>query len=358
MHLYLRWRKRSKIIGAIFLSAFLLIGFQNFTYETLDIYISATGGSNANNGESYDQAVRTFDRAQEILKAKHALEPITRPIRILVGKGEYHCRGLQSTWTFSNGQPITIQPLHRVNRSNSFDADLNRPIFKGKDADGKNCNNGVWFVVEHSGQAMNLTIKGLKVVDYRGGITIRAAKGIIPTRFQNIVIQNMIFERIGDTYYQTNIAGKGAILVSYTKKVDILDSYFKEIRNAALPGLIHSIYFSSHASGSFINGNYFIGNSGSAIKLTNNSNYNVFANNYFSSMPTAIVDRWCGASKDDNIELQCPGGVAQCPSWENDFSNGNVVENITFNKNAVVYPIPYSQDCGRKPPRAKVRMYF
>jgi hypothetical protein len=337
----------------------LIIGLPG---HALTIYLRATGSSDGNSGLSYTKAVRTLQRAHQILLNRKPNEPVT----IRVGPGKYHCRGMTKPWTFRNGHPVVITSVHSLaSPANQSHADARRPVFYGVTPSGELCANrrSIWMVINHGKVNMNLTIRNLKVTRYRGAITIQNPFSSSSTRVnQNVRVNNMAFMKIGDQYYPQNTAGKAAILLTNTYGSRFEKNYFYHIKNnrvirgKSTKGLIHAFYFSSKASRHVVRDNVILGFTGSAIKLTNYSNANLFEYNRFSYGPTAIVDRWCGSKEDPSI---CAGGIAQCPSWNNDFSlRNNRGSNLSLAYRAIIQPIPRGQDCGIPPPRSNLRIHL
>jgi hypothetical protein len=210
-----------------------------------------------------------------------------------------------------------------------------------------------------------MTIEGLFLTRYRGGLTIKADDAVTSDPDLGLEVRNMVFQRIGDKYHYrersdgTWLEGKGAILLTRASGCTIAESWFDNIRNVeGSEGLVHAIYFTQLASRHVVEGNTFHGCTGAHVKLSHYSNQNRFLDNQFSYAPHGVRDRWCGAG-DEEPEDDCEEGVAQCPSWENDFPyERNTWGNLDAGDPVTVLGIPRGQTCDYDPPESNVRMYL
>lgn len=217
--------------------------------------------------------------------------------------------------------------------------------------------------VQHDGGPLNLTIEGLAVTRYRGGLSVKAADGVEADPDLGVEVRNVVFERIGDKYHHreredgTWLEGKGAILLTRASGGLFVDNWFHHVRNVEeSAGLIHAMYLTSHASRHRVEGNTFHGVTGAIVKLTDFSNENVFVDNHFSHGQLAVRDRWCGALEDPDEEC---GGEAQCPSWDNLFPmERNTWGNLEGDDPVRVLDVPEGQTCAEAPPESGVRMYL
>lgn len=325
-----------------------------------DVIFVAVDGDDARDGRTFATAVATLDRAQAILFAERP----DRAVAIRVAPGDYRCRELTEPWTYVGTHPVTIEPMEAVPSPavDSWDHP-NRPRFWGVTEAGTVCRRSVFFNLHHGRVRVDLTIRGIAIRHYRGGISLVNPAAVGTRVDQNVIVDNVAFVRIGDFYHRTasGLIGKGAVLLTYTYGNTFRNNYFFHIRNDdPSPGAIHAFYFTNRASRNVVEDNVFQGHSGSIVKLTDYSNANVFRRNRFSNAPVAIVDRWCGA-REDPVGV-CPGDVAQCPSWDNRFSinasdpDRNYWSSLSFAEPYVVYPIPEGQTCGVAPARSGVRM--
>ena len=258
----------------------------------LDFFLSPQGSDGAS-GTSPSTAWATLEKAHSHLLA---LKP-AESVRIRVAPGKYYCAGVLSTWTYVSpgGHLVTIEardavPSPAVSSANH----ASRPIFYGLNRDGTNCSKSIWLYLEHAKVPVNLIIKGIKIAHYRGGISVKGTSQEITRVDQNIQVLNTVFERIGDIYWRSSNAGKGAILLNYTFGNRFEDNYFFQIRNNySTAGLIHPFYLSSASSRNSIIRNTIVGSSGSAIKVTHYSGINTILDNRFSYVAQAYTDRWC-----------------------------------------------------------------
>lgn len=286
---------------------FLITGFfplQSLAAEKI-IIISAGGGSDANDGSSLKNSIRTLDRAQRILFEARQKGEQLEDIRIAFTGGDYYCREMESAWSFFN-------PPFRITFDGAFSGP--RARFHGKSADGVKCKRGVWLYVKHGKIDTGLTISGFSVDYYKGGITIVGPDDQTKVK-ANVTISDNVFSNLGDLHYTSTSAGKGAIIMTRSNGNKITKNLFQNIENGTdRSGLIHAIYQTSLSGGHMIEGNTFEQISGSAIKVTDFSNSNTIRSNHFSYTPAAFDDRWCGALENPS---ECPGAVPQCPSWNN-----------------------------------------
>ena len=328
----------------------------------LTLYLAPTG-HDTDDGRTPGTAIAGLDRAHDLLVQ---LAP-TGKVRIAVAAGIYHCIATNHPWTFHNGQPVVIEPVDPVAGPASATLDdPKRPVFSGQDTAGLPCHgSSVFFSVENGSAPMKLTITGITITLFRGGITIR--NGTLttpPTTDAAVTIDNVAFSRLGDLYYHLPgstsgvLAGKAAIMLSQTAGNRFTRNAFENIRNGtATAGLIHAFYLTALAQRNTIDACDFNGITGEAIKITHYSNNNVITNSRFSHMPVVIVDRWCGAREDP--VTSCAGGVPECPSWGNHFSlTSNAWSSLVFPEPYVVEPIPSGQTCAFPPPSGTPRMVF
>jgi hypothetical protein len=318
----------------------------------------AVDGADTNDGRSPDAPLASLQGAHDRLAA---LDP-TGNVDILVAPGTYYCRGLADAWTFHKGAPISLRPTVEVPGPAKDEAEhADRPVFEGRDADGNNCADSVWFQLHHSGTPTPFSIQGFLITRYRGAISIVGEEGITADPDLGVTVHNVAFQRIGDKYHYrehtdgTWLEGKGAILLTRSSGCTFTDNWFDNIRNVeGSEGLIHAIYFTSRASRHLVSGNTFHGCTGAMIKLTDYSNENQFLDNQMSYAPHGLRDRWCGA--DEDPEERCDGD-AQCPSWENYFpTERNTWGNLDAGDPVTVLDIPDGQTCDQPSPASNVRM--
>ncbi len=174
------------------------------TTDTFKIYLAERGSTDANDGSSWSQSIRTLQQAYEILQE----EKPDQPVEILIGPGEYRCRGMEEPWRFFNGHPITIKALGTV-PSPAVDSENhpNRPVFWGIESDGSVCETrsgkpeGNLLTIVHPRIATHITVQDIKITRYRGGITVTNQSPKLPSRIdQDVTIDNVAFVRIGDAY--------------------------------------------------------------------------------------------------------------------------------------------------------------
>jgi hypothetical protein len=312
------------------------------------LYIAPTG-SDSNSGLSPSQPLATIQRVNDLLLAA---DPNQNAF-VKVAPGTYHCEG--ALWTYHNpSYPTQIEPLNSVPSPavNAFD-NPNRPVFTGKRADGTQCDGSVWLSVRHGHVRMRLTIRGMTVTYYRGGISLGNFNNTTTAINQEITIDNMFFDRIGDYYFPDSVTGKGAILSSISFGNTIENSYFRNVRNNetddVVGGPIYALYFSGLSSRNVVNNNVFHAIHSSAIRISNYSNDNVFTNNGFSWVYGYVLeDRWCGALEDCTPQPGCPSWNTDFPIEENSFSN--VAGRVK------VYAIPAGQTCSIPPPVTNLRI--
>lgn len=284
------------------------------------------------------------------------------PVEVRVAPGAYPCRGLAEPWTFANGQRVRIASLDDVPAPAKESADdPNRPVFEGRDESGALCADSVWMNVQHDGTPLNLTVEGIAITRYRGGLSVKAADGVEADPDLGLEVLNVVFERIGDKYHYREredgswLAGKGAVLLSRASGGRFVGNYFHHVRNVeGSAGLVHALYLASHASRHWVEGNTVHGVTGAIVKLSDFSNENVFVDNHFSYGQLAVRDRWCGALEDPDDAC---GGEAQCPSWDNVFPmERNTWGNLEGDDPVRVLDIPDGQTCPEAPSPSGVRM--
>lgn len=379
-----------------------VILFTNMSLKkTAFVYYISVDGQDGNSGDSPETALKTLDAVHKKLVD---LKPDS-DVRILILPGNYYCRDMEEKWTYFHPKhTVSIEPYENV-PSPAFHKDSvnhpSRPVFLGKTKDGGSCTftddsfyykkldgtpqnrqdeRSIWMSIEHGLNPVNLTIQGLRISSYRGGITIQNNKDVITRVNQNITIRNMVFQRIGDSYSDSRLEGKGVILLNYTFGNHFIDNYFQYIRNSeATAGLVHAIYFAQASSRNRVLNNTFHSITGSAIKLTHFSNQNVFEGNRFSYVAQSVTDRWCGArekcdkycieskteatvdpvTKVKTEKIVCVKKGPQCPSWGNRFhKNKNISADILNDGLSVrVYPTK-GQTCEYPAPEKGLRFEY
>lgn len=322
--------------------------------KAFEVYVDARG-ADQNTGLTSSQAVRTLRRVHEILVQR---DP-QLDIRVRVAGGRYYCQEPMVAWTYRNGRNITIEPLKTVPGPAATTADSpDRPVFVGKYENGQNCRSTVWFTVTHNGGAMNLTLRGLAVTGYRGGVTLFNSQSVPPAGDQRVTIDNVVFRNLGDQHHRAFsadgalLAGKGAILLTYSSGNRVENSLFDSVRNgASTAAAIHGLYFTNGSSRNHVANNTFRNITGGIVKITDYSNHNRFDNNHFQSSLAALVDRWCGAKED--ARSACPGGVTQCPSWGNTL-RGNTYSEVGVTP-VIFTTIPAGQSCRYPAASSRIR---
>lgn len=323
----------------------------------LVLYVAPDGDDHAV-GTSREAALATLAGAHSRLLA---LDP-KRAVDVRIAAGTYHCAGTVTPWTFNPGETVRIGPDEEVPGPAKEQADHpSRPVFEGRDADGELCADSVWLSVRHSGRPFPLRVEGLAVTRYRGAISVKADDGVEGDPDLGLAVENVVFQRIGDKYFHREYAdgtwleGKGAILLTRASGCTVADSWFDQVRNVeASAGLVHAIYFTSHASRNRVTGNVFHGVTGAIVKLTDASNGNTFLDNQLSYAPHGLRDRWCGALEDP--DERC-GGEPQCPSWHNVFPyERNTWGHLDHGDPVTVLDVPEGQSCGEPAPDDGVRM--
>lgn len=216
------------------------------------------------------------------------------------------------------------------------------------------CDRQVWFSALHPIDGIfNLTLIGLKAKNWKGGVTVaqetryvldsdgRKIMGpdgktyltypkVRSSVNQNVTIQNMVFDQIGDVYYPSQtgtvydgkLAGKGAILFTYASGNKVSANYFRNIKNQTDgAGLIHALYLTQVAERNIFSYNTIDGSSGSAVKITDYSNDNQIYNNKFYNVEQAVTDRWCGSRNQTGDQECIADNTNGCPSWNNYYND-------------------------------------
>lgn len=323
----------------------------------LTLYLAVDGDDDAA-GTAPEAPLRTLDAVHARLLAWGPRDTVD----VLVAPGTYHCREMEDSWTFRNGHRIRLAAAVDVPGPARDEADHpDRPVFEGRDEADENCDGSVFLTLRHAGEPLVFTLEDVAITRYRGALSVKAEDGADPDVDQDLVVRNVVMERIGDKYHYVEHAdgswleGKGAILLTDTSGGRFEENYFHHVRNVeGSEGLIHAMYFTAHASRHRVEDNVFHGCTGAIVKLSDFSNGNVFVDNAFSSGQLAVRDRWCGALEDPET---CTDGVAQCPSWENEVPyERNTFSDIEGDEPVKVLDIPDGQTCDHDPPASNIRM--
>jgi len=272
--------------------------------SSLKIFVKPNG-DDSNSGLTYNNAVLSLKKVQEIL---YQLSPET-DITVIIDKGTYYPK--QVTWTFTNDKKIIFTAKEIASK----------PIFDGSEA-----GHGAWFVLKSSeGKNTNLNFKYLKIQNFLGGVTLRGDRDNKESGWNgNNHFYEMHFHNIGSKYTSTQAIGYSAVGISNSRNNSVVNCTFTNIENNGTIGeerLIHAIYLSHYASENLIVQNKFVNNSGGPIRTRDESNFNIIKENSFiEAAGKAFYSEWyCDKSRLD----YCTKPSGECESYGNEFLNND-----------------------------------
>jgi len=256
------------------------------------VYV-ARDGSDSNSG----QHLATLNCALQV--ASKFSRQVMAKVTIMVGPGEY--TGEQVLWTPSASSPeIVIQPATGA-----------RPRFNGG-------GNGAWLTVKAAfNQLTPLTVTGMEVVNYQTAVSLDGRNDANGWN-GGVKIVNNRFANIG-----SQLAGEkhstAAIRFVNSRNNLVQGNQFVNIRNSDRCGALHSVYMAHFSSHNAIRDNSFDGGCGDPIKVRDQSNDNLVANNTFrdQQVQELFLDSFC----NQDVRSDCTAHHPECPSTGNQFTN-------------------------------------
>lgn len=279
-------------------------------------------GNDKNDGSTRALAIKTFGRAQDLVKSylRHK-----KDIRILIRPGVY--KNTFITWSSRLTMP---------NNKIIFMPDVSDYKFNNKNFVHFKVTNGVksnfFNLVNKTGRttATNLVFYHLKIENYFNGIvfsgkTFKKGEYTGYTDVPGAVTHNQIidcrFYKIGSRHFSGDKPAYKAIGFNNSDHNIVRYNHFNYVENKASKGvsLIHGIYAAHNSSNNDIYFNLFERNSGHPIKFRDFSNYNTVKGNIFIySGSTAMVQDWYLSTKVKEGKARYKkNGYLECPSWEN-----------------------------------------
>lgn len=194
-----------------------------------------------------------------------------------------------------------------------------RPVFDG------NGRGRTWLVLRSStGQPSRVTIEGLEVTNYVTAISFNGDRASDQASNSENVVRGNIFRAIGQIAYPSGKPSTAAIRLVNSKRNQIVQNQFIDIRNVTGCSALHAIYMAHYSSNNLIERNAFQRGCGATVKTRDASNDNVIRDNKFVEQEdTLFLDSYCNKDARDD----CTKETSECPSWGNSFE-GNTADRL------------------------------
>ncbi len=282
----------------------------------LQIWMSPTG-NDASNGLTPATAVSTLTRVQGVLAATHGTKAWGHDVEVRIAPGRYV--GQRVSWTHtSSARKITFMP--------AVDG-VARPVFDGCSS-ATQCVTGSFFrLVSKRGEKTNIAFEHIEVVRYQTAISFEGDRDT-PTKWNGgNRIFDCRFEKIGNTYAPGIAPSTAAVRLVNSDDNTIANNQFVDIVNSPSPALLHAIYAAHGSDRNTITGNAFLRNGGDPVRLRDFSNGNVITKNRFekAGIAAGYTEWYC----DHDVRSDCTKAAAECPSWNNQFRDNQLIGTAT-----------------------------
>jgi hypothetical protein len=273
------------------------------------VYVDAAG-DDGNSGLDTAHAIKTLSRAHGII----ALAAPGGNVEVRIRYGTY--TGQTVKWTYYDpAHTIAFLPLDYIVGA-GVDSIEGRPLFDGKGA------SSFFSLSASKGEKTNLQFYYLHIKNYTGtAIQFAGNRNDFDGGWNGgNRIYGVYFERFGSKYAPGG-TGYGAVDLVNSIENEIANSHFVDLENASSEAeLLHAVYLAHGSRKNTITSNRFDVDSGDPIRARDNSNQNVVTKNTFHQ--TGVVafysDWFCEGST-------CTKSTAECPSWENEFRDNELV---------------------------------
>lgn len=303
------------------------------TAENLITLYMAPNGDDGQTGLTLSRPIRTFDRAQTVIKRITSGNP--RDVLVRIAPGLY--RDQQTVWTH------TMPNNTIIFRSEGAEA----PVFSGER------EGGVWFTLKsEAGLATNLAFVGLEVRNYPVAIQFLGNPDIARQSNSRNRIENMRFIRIGENPLSSSEKYNSAIRLVNSHDNIIQGNIFSGIGRRQQCQSFNSIEIAHHSHHNIIKNNVFQFSCADPVKIRNQSNDNIMINNHFnqSGMDAIYTEWYCGS--DGKIGNCHEVQQHECPSFRNQFRNNTAKSSASQQKKGffLIWGSDYITGCPYVPP--------
>ncbi|GIF77924.1 right-handed parallel beta-helix repeat-containing protein [Asanoa siamensis] len=241
--------------------------------ESITVYVGSAAGTSgaARDGLRRDSAVATVEQAQEVLRAKKALNAT-----ILVDGATFRPTApVQVTWSPPGGRLTlgTVGALAATTDCNTFE-DNNPDLEYG----------------------MVLTADNVTIDNYvfqycrNGGIRAMGTSG---NRISGLIVKNSTFQRLGGYWQGGPGNGYGGIHATYADRIWVENNLFSNLRNSESPASMHGVYLANYTYNTTIYNNRFEQISGDAVRTRNRGdNTTVDLNKFWKVGAYAVFSDW------------------------------------------------------------------
>lgn len=301
----------------------------------------APNGDDGRDGRTEATAIKTLDRAHELLSAAK----VDRDVEVRVKLGTYYAQKV--SWSYTH-------PDHTISFVRWPADSEERPLFDGCTSASGSCPGGTWFVLKHSaGEETNLVFHYIHVRNYGTAISLNGARNAEATSNGSNRIFGCYFENIGNVFNSNLNPSTAAVRLVNSDDNEIINNHFVNVVNTRSGALIHSIYAAHMSDRNQILRNRFKSSTGDPVRLRDFSNDNVIEDNRFIKVGTSAgyTDWYC----DHEVRDDCTKPDPECPSWGNQFRDNLLDGNWTC---GTLKTFEYFQDAtttGCAPPNASAR---
>jgi hypothetical protein len=298
------------------------------------VYVSPNGSDKAS-GRSREEAVRSLERVQELLRqAKPSQDQKDFAVRFLPGV----YRGIEVEWNFySPGRRVLLAPADEGPAGGErFQVVI----------DGTNSKQERFLTLRlkdapASSVPTALTLRGLHIRNYCEGVSLGDFHAT--SDMTDNVVEGNLFTEIGSKYQAPTAKSKGkavpegecaaALRLQHASNGVVRKNIFRRIENLPAeetasgkygPSLLHSIYIADHSTGNLIEDNRFEAFTGSPVRIRAESDHNRIVSNTFSSPVYAVarndknqiyaVSQWYCNDASEACRDKAARGKQECPS--------------------------------------------
>lgn len=288
---------------AVVVLTFMLLGVFGAAQAAEAVVYLSPDGSDKASGKDESTALQTLQEAIKRILAQVGPDVTARRIVVLPGR---YLEQVAVIENLPDDRPLSIAAGKGA-----------RPVFDG------NGRGRTWLVLQSAtGRPSRVTIEGLEVANYVTAISFNGDRTAENASNSENVVRGSTFRTIGQIAYPSGKPSTAAIRLVNSKRNQIVQNRFVDIRNLTGCSALHAIYMAHYSSENLIEGNTFERGCGATVKTRDASNSNVIRNNRFVEQEdTLFLDSFC--NKDDRSD--CTKETNECPSWGNKFE-GNVAE--------------------------------
>lgn len=363
-----------------------------------------SNGSDRHSGISNSLAVRSLTRVHALVRELILADPST-DIEVHIAPGTYRSTmyyDYRAKWPSNDTMQhatITFMPapaapalsIPSSSSSSSLPASPPWPVtFDGCNTAAGPCPGGTFFDMffsvpraDGAPRATNMVFQGLHMTNFSQGIVFTGCKVIrghcpnsnISHHEHNLngpsyslssnTIRDCWFERMGNVFNTSLCPCCGAVATVHTHHSLFTGNLFTDVVGIQRgvwpsgakkpdPGWyaaehMHAFYLSNNSTRNNITNNIIVRAMGDPIRIRDSSSFNQITGNTFSQAgaESAFEEWFCDLRVDKKV---CANHTAQCPSWQNNFSNNLLDGNFACGPLTVACLCQPNEDyCGAPP---------